>query len=118
MAQNTATLRLSHLSLGVNNLDVSEAFYRDVLCLETRRQGDDVVVRWANFLLILSQRPPTTRAKFHIGFRVDSPQEVDAWAERIRNAGVNIMSGPFGTDNARQLFFIDPDDYELEIYSE
>ena len=116
MSQKTATLRLSHLSLGVNDVAVSERFYRDVLHLDTRRDGDDVVVRWADFLLILTHRPPTTRAKFHIGFRVDTPAEVDAWAARIRESGVNIMSGPFG-NAPRQLFFIDPDDYEIEIYA-
>ena len=115
---DTATLRLAHLSLGVNDIEVSERFYRDVLRLDTKRNGDEVVVRWGDFALILIQRPPTGRAKFQIGFRVDSAQEVDSWAKRIKEAGVNIFSGPSGEGAERRLYFIDPDDYEIEIYSE
>ena len=114
----TATLRLAHLNLGVNDLDVSERFYRDVLRLHTKREEEQVVVRWGDFSLILIQRPPTTRAKFQFGFRVDSPQEVDNWAKRIQEAGVNIFSGPSGEGRERRLYFIDPDDYEIEIYTE
>ena len=115
---DTATLRLAHLSLGVTDIDVSERFYRDVLRLETKRDGDRVVVRWGDFALILIQRPPATRAKFHVGFRVDSPEEVDSWSQRIQDAGVNIFSGPSSDGSSRRLYFIDPDDYEIEIYSE
>lgn len=115
---DTATLRLAHLSLGVNDIDVSERFYRDVLRLETRREGEEVIIRWSGFALILVQRTPTARAKFRLGFRVDSPQEVDEWAKRIRDAGVNIFSGPSGDGSSRRLYFIDPDDYEIQIYSE
>ena len=115
---HTATLRLSHLSLGVNDVAVSEAFYRDVLQLETQRDGEDVVVCRPEFLLTLTHRPPTTRAKFHLGFRVDSPQEVDAWAQRLRDAGVDIVSGPTGDGHSRHIYFIDPDSYDLEIYFE
>jgi len=117
-AKNSAALRLSHLSLGVSDLEVSERFYRDVLGLPTQRSGDEIEVHWPDFLLILSSRPPAARGKFHFGFQVASAADVDIWAERLRAGGVNIMSGPFGEGRERQIYFVDPDNYEIEIYYE
>ena len=113
-----ARLRFTHLSLGVSSLDASERFYRDVLGLHTQRVDDHVEVRWEDFLLIFTLSPPAGRGKFHFGFRVDRPEEVDAWAARVRTAGVEIVTGPTQQDGLRQLYFIDPDDYKIEIYSE
>jgi catechol 2,3-dioxygenase-like lactoylglutathione lyase family enzyme len=112
----TTPLRLSHLSLGVSNIGISERFYGETLGLPTQRVDDHVEVRWDNFLLILTSSPPAGRGKFHFGFRVDSAQEVDDWAARLRERGVDIVVGPSGENGLRQLFCIDPDDYKIEIY--
>ena len=111
-------MRITHLSLGVSDLAASETFYRDVLGLEAKRDGDDVRVEWKDFLLVISERPPADRSKFHFGFRVDNAGEVDAWAQRLRSNNVQILSGPATDGGMRQLFFLDPDQYVLEIYSE
>jgi catechol 2,3-dioxygenase-like lactoylglutathione lyase family enzyme len=111
-------LRISHLSLGVSDIAASEKFYRDVLGLPTQRDGDDVRVQWPEFLLVLTEQPPADRSKFHVGFRVGSDAEVDAWAERLRSNSVQILSGPASDNGTRQLFFLDPDHYVLEIYAE
>jgi catechol 2,3-dioxygenase-like lactoylglutathione lyase family enzyme len=111
-------MRISHLSLGVSDLNASEKFYRDVLGLPTRREGEDVRVHWPDFLLVLTERPPADRSKFHFGFRVNTLAQVDSWAERLRANNVQIISGPAGEDGMRQLFFLDPDQYVLEIYAQ
>lgn len=110
-------MRISHLSLGVADIGASEAFYRDVLGLDTKREGEDVRVAWPDFLFILTERPPADRGKFHFGFRVEDASQVDAWAERLRANGVQIIAGPSGENGSRQLFFLDPDDYVIEIYA-
>lgn len=111
-------MKISHLSLGVTDLNASEAFYRDVLGFSTKRDGDDVRIEWPDFLLVLAEKPPADRSKFHFGFRVAGAAEVDSWAERLRSNRVQIISGPATTDGTRQLFFLDPDQYVLEIYAE
>ena len=116
LAHGSSQLRLGHLSLGVSDLDLSERFYHDVLGLNTTRKDDLIEIRWSDMLLILTHRPPAGRGKFHFGFRVGSAGEVDQWAERIRAAGVEIVSGPMSDGGMRQLFFVDPDNYEIEIY--
>ena len=112
------SMKISHLSLGVTDLNASEAFYRDVLGLPTQRHGEDVRVEWPDFSLLLTERPPADRSKFHFGFRVGSEPEVDAWAERLRSHHAQIIAGPASNDGTRQLFFLDPDQYVIEIYAE
>jgi catechol 2,3-dioxygenase-like lactoylglutathione lyase family enzyme len=110
-------MKLSHLSLGVSNVDESEKFYRDVLNLPALREGHEVFVQWPDFLLILTENPPADRSKFHFGFEVDSGADVDMWATRLRENGVQIISGPATDDGTRQLYFLDPDQYVIEIFS-
>ncbi len=112
------TLKISHLSLGVSDLAASERFYRDVLELPTQRDGEDVSVQWPDFLLLLTEKPPADRSKFHFGFRVGSSAEVDGWADRLRSNSVQIISGPASDNGTRQLFFLDPDQYVVEIYAD
>lgn len=111
-------MKISHLSLGVTDLAASEAFYGKVLGLPCKRHGEDVRVQWPEFLLVLSERPPADRSKFHFGFRVNTAAEVDAWAERLRANNTQIISGPASDNGTRQLFFLDPDQYVIEIYAE
>jgi catechol 2,3-dioxygenase-like lactoylglutathione lyase family enzyme len=114
----TTPLRLTHLSLGVSNVTKSERFYGEILGLPTQRVGDHVEIRWSDFLLILTPSPPAERGKFHFGFRVESAGEVDAWAARLRERGVEYVAGPSGENTLRQLYCIDPDEYKIEIYAE
>ncbi len=116
--QSTATLRLAHLSLGVNDLDAAERFYGELLGLPTQRVEEHIEIRRPDFLLVLCLRPPSDRAKFHFGFRVETFDDVDAWAERLRGGGAEIISGPSSEGALRQLYFLDPDGYEVEIYAE
>ena len=115
----TTPLHISHLSLGVSNIGASERFYGEVLGLPTQRVDDHVEIRWNDdFLLILTASPPAGRGKFHFGFRVQTAEEVDAWAARLRDRGVDIVTGPAGENGLRQMYCIDPDDYKIEIYCE
>jgi catechol 2,3-dioxygenase-like lactoylglutathione lyase family enzyme len=110
-------MKLSHLSLGVSNIDQSERFYRDVLNLPALREGSEVFVQWPDFLLVLSEKPPADRSKFHFGFEVDTSADVDMWAGRLRENNVQIISGPATDGGTRQVFFLDPDSYVIEIFS-
>jgi catechol 2,3-dioxygenase-like lactoylglutathione lyase family enzyme len=110
-------MKLSHLSLGVSNVDESEKFYRDILNLPALREGHEVFVQWPDFLLVLSENPPADRSKFHFGFEVGTSADVDMWAGRLRENGVQVISGPATEGGTRQVFFRDPDDYVIEIFS-
>jgi len=112
------TLRITHLNLGVSDLEETERFYRDALELPVERRGPDLCVRWDGLTVVFTENPPSARGKFHIGFRVESASEVDAWAKRLRGRNVRVIGEPISQDGERRFYFLDPDQYELEIYSE
>ncbi|MGC8485650.1 MAG: VOC family protein [Candidatus Baltobacteraceae bacterium] len=112
----TSAMTLTRLVLGVSDIEISERFYRDVLGLPTQRSADTVTVRWPAFTLELKERPPSDRGKFSFGFEVGAAADVDMWAQRLRAARVDIVSGPATHGNSRSLFCVDPDNYEIEIF--
>ena len=112
------TIRITHLSLGVSDLGETERFYRDVLQLPVERDGDDLSVRWPELEVTFTENPPSARGKFHFGFRVESASEVDTWAKRLREQNVRVLGEPITENGERKFYFLDPDQYELEIYSE
>ena len=112
------TLRITHLSLGVSDLGETERFYRDVLGLPVEQRGEDLCVRWSDLVLVFTSNPPSARGKFHFGFRVSSPQEVDSWAAKLREKNVRVLGAPTPENGERKFYFLDPDQYEIVIYSE
>lgn len=111
------TLKLSYLNLGVSDLAESERFYRDALGLPVERSQDGVVVHWPDLLLEFIETPPSTRGKFHFGFEVERPADVDEWMQRLRSQGVRVIAGPASHNGTYQVFLLDPDQYEIKIYS-
>jgi len=112
------TLRITHLNLGVSDLQQTERFYRDALELPVERSGRDLCVRWDELTLVFTENPPSARGKFHIGFRVDDASQVDEWAQRLRTRNVRVIGEPISHGSDRRFYFLDPDQYELEIYWE
>ena len=108
-------LRPSHLTLGVNNLAVSERFYRDALGFSLRREDGNLRIELPDFAIVLTESPPSRLSKFHFGFRVDTAAEVDAWAARAKAFGART-EWPHDRDGGRTVFINDPDDYVIEIY--
>ncbi|HET7814467.1 MAG TPA: VOC family protein [Candidatus Baltobacteraceae bacterium] len=108
--------RVSRLTLGVSNLEESEAFYGRVLGLSIEHRDDDLIVQWPDFVLTLRHNPPAGRGKFHFGFQVENRAEVDAWAQKLRENG-QVVSGPADLDGNYQLFVLDPDAYEIAIFA-
>jgi len=117
MDVTTKALRPTHLSLGVSDLPISERFYREVLGLPVRLHDGEAFIEFPDFLMVLTPSPPAGRGKFHFGFKVDTPQEVDAWAERAKTLGAHIVR-PCDRNGGRVVYINDPDEYVIEIYSE
>ena len=112
---------IDHVSLPVDDLERSTAFYRNVLGLrEDVREEGFALFRCGTDLLALMERHPggPQAVHLHFGFRVDSPREVDRWAERLLDHGVHITQGPEDRDDGRAVYFLDPDGFELEIFYE
>jgi lactoylglutathione lyase len=120
--------RLGYVILFVADLERSVAFYRDVLGLPFRLQGDGYVefaTQGAKFGLydrnrleeLTGQGPePPDRPGGEVVLLVE---DVDAEAARLRAAGAAILSGP--VDRAwghRTVHVLDPDGFVVELAEE
>lgn len=124
---------LTHVEIGVSDLDRSTRFYRDVLGLhpgEPRR--DDAGHRrcllsgshaTGGGLELVEVGGAATASDWdrddqqcglrHVGLKV---ADVDAWIERLTAAGVELAAGPFDAfGGVRICFFFDPDGTYLEF---
>lgn len=110
-------LKVSYLNLGVSDLAESERFYGDALGLPVERVDQGLCVRWSDLVLEFTENPPSARGKFHFGFQVENASDVDEWANRLREKGVRIIAGPASQDGTYQVFLLDPDQYEIKIYT-
>ena len=122
--------RVGYVILFVADLGRSIAFYRDVIGLEFKLQGDgyaEFVTEGTKFALfersklseLIGREPdpdPPSEPRAEVVFVVD---DVDAEADRLRAAGAEIMHGP--TDRPwghRTVHVADPDGHVVEFAQE
>ncbi|GAC1307602.1 MAG: hypothetical protein NVS2B3_02460 [Vulcanimicrobiaceae bacterium] len=110
-------LLLAHLNLDVADLERSVAFYGQALELPVTRSNGTARVVWESFLLVLASGTPNASADFHFGFRVDSSEAVDAWAQRLRERGIALASEPARRGAVYVFRVADPDAYVIEIFA-
>ncbi|ETB01732.1 ring-cleavage extradiol dioxygenase [Mycobacterium avium 10-5560] len=118
-----AMRRVDYVIQYVESLERSVTFYRDVIGLEVRIEGDGYVefempnTKFSLFerskLFELIGREGGTAPCGEIGFLVD---DVDEEATRLRGLGVEILSGPVDRPwRERTLHIADPDGNVIEF---
>ena len=107
------------VAIPVKELERAEAFYLDVLGLESGLRQEER--RW-HFLraggqggMLVLQEQGTECSPLHFAFTT-TDAEINGAAERLRAAGVEV-SGPVTHDwmPARSIYFSDPDGHDLEL---
>lgn len=118
---------VNHFALTVTDLDVSQHFYTEVLGFLALLDVGHARICLHNpsgFTIALVQQPDGTGAAFterntgldHIGLAAGDRDELVAWQERLRAAGVPftpIQDLPLG----HHLNFRDPDGIALELHA-
>jgi catechol 2,3-dioxygenase-like lactoylglutathione lyase family enzyme len=125
-----APIGLRHLALNVTDVAAAEAFYVGVLgfTVEWRPDPDNLYLRLGADNLALHRfvaRDPADQGAFdarrgqrlgHLGVVVRLPEDVDAWADHARAAGVPLSAEPrTHRDGARSFYCRDPDGNEVQI---
>jgi catechol 2,3-dioxygenase-like lactoylglutathione lyase family enzyme len=107
-------ISLRHVALNVVDLEAAERFYVELLGMqvEWRPDADNVYLTSGTDNLALHRRPAVVAldsALDHIGFVVGAFDDVDAWADTLRQAGLALAQEPrTHRDGARSLYVRDP----------
>lgn len=108
MEREPEIAKLGHVALTTPDLDKSLWFWRDLIGLEeVERDGDTIFLRgWGEFEHhSLSLRPGDTATVDHVAWRTKRPEDVDAFAERIRSQGTAIQKVDKGEERGQGRAF-------------
>jgi catechol 2,3-dioxygenase-like lactoylglutathione lyase family enzyme len=114
---------LRHVALNVRDVRKSLEFYSSVLGmkLEWMPDEDNAYLTSGSDNLALHKLPGGTEPSgaqtlHHIGFVVRKPENVDAWADRVRDHGIVLAAEPkTHRDGARSFYFHDPDGLLIQL---
>ena len=116
-------LGIRHVALNVRDVQESLRFYSDILGmkLEWMPDPDNAYLTSGQDNLALHKLPAgiqlgKNQLVHHIGVVVRRPEDVDKWAERLRNHGVTLAQEPkTHRDGARSFYFHDPDGLLIQL---
>jgi catechol 2,3-dioxygenase len=114
-------LRLSHVEIKVPDLELATAYYTEVMGLvETAREPERVYLKcWdehQHHSLVLAYAPNYGLA--HMGWKVESPEDLDFYAARLEDAGIAVkrLQGPeVGVGGGSVIRFETPSGHQMEL---
>jgi len=113
--------KLGHVALVTPSLEDSVWFFRDVIGLrEVEREGDTVFLRglrdWEHHTLSLTEGDRA--ALDHVGWRTRSAEDVDAFADRLTEEGIDVTRLEPGeeTGQGKAVRFRIPAGHQFELY--
>ncbi len=118
---------INHITIRVNRIERSEEFYGKILGFElVRKMGQSMAVYKIgeeDTLVIVEAETsydPNSRdfRVDHIGFYLESLEQVDEMAAYLRENEVTILSGPANRKKGRFVFASDPDGNLIEFFCE
>jgi len=113
---------LRHAALKVRAFDACLEFYTELMGMEVEWQPDEdsafLTSGNDNLALHRSSEPASEEGQRldHLGFVIEAMDDVDAWHEYLRDAGVPILEPPrTHRDGARSFFCEDPDGTTVQV---
>lgn len=117
-------MQLNHLNLCVNDLTEARTFFQnhfDFQCLEQRKDAVAVMSDGHGFTLVLSnprtfgnELPPYPEG-FHVGFLVQTGEQVDQTYHRLAAAGVQLPHQPRNIRGSYGFYFTALNDLLFEV---
>ena len=117
-----AVLGLRHLALNVTDPQASKRFYADCFGMRVvwEPDADNVYLSSGPDNLALHRRAAASAGALdHLGFVVDSRDEVDRLRVRFAELGVQIAAEPRDhRDGSRSFYCLDPDGVRIQVLYE
>ena len=117
-----ATAGMRHVALFVKEFAACEHFYVTLLGMqvEWRPDADNLYLTNGNDNLALHRAPDTVEPGFqrldHIGFIIESPEQVQAWYDFLLAQGVEMKTQPRRhRDGATSFYCYDPDGTTVQM---
>jgi lactoylglutathione lyase len=117
-------LRIEHVALWTADLERARAFYVTHLGARAGERYENPARAFSSYFLEfdggarieLMQMPGATGSFAHLALALGSEGDVDATTERLRNAGVEVVSEPRRTgDGYYESVVLDPDGNCIEL---
>ena len=118
------TFGLTHVAVAVRDIDRASRFYQSVFgAIEVYRQDGFVQLQTPGTRdVLVFETNPKLAGKAggvaHFGFRLQDPNDIDAAAHAVVDAGGAIKEQGEFVPGEPYLFATDPDGYEIEIWFE
>lgn len=112
---------LRHVAFRCKDLAAMERFYVELLGyrVEWRPDPDNVYLTSGEDSLALHAEPSLAGAETHldhIGVLLDTPQEVDSWAEHLHAGGAKVATMPrTHRDGCRSFYAADPEGNKIQF---
>jgi catechol 2,3-dioxygenase-like lactoylglutathione lyase family enzyme len=122
--KKTMTFGLTHLAIGVKDLDRTLSFYRKVFDVDVMYHQPDflqVTTPGTNDIIVFEKKKSSfgeTGGIAHFGFRLRNAKDISKMEARILQAGGRIIDKGEFCPGEPYIFFKDPDGYEVEVWYE
>jgi lactoylglutathione lyase len=128
-AQETSMFTFNHISLSVNNVDISTQFYKNVFNLEEITNRTEIEgIRWFSLgegkelhLISVLKEPVTTNKAVHFALTTSN---FDDFVKTLEANTIAYSDWPgtinkinLRTDGIKQIYLQDPDGYWIEVNS-
>jgi catechol 2,3-dioxygenase-like lactoylglutathione lyase family enzyme len=111
---------IGQLALRSTDPDRVAEFYESAFGFRRRAaDGTGVDLELGGFELSFRRGDTAVRDGIQIGFRVDTPAEVDAWAQELGHRGFALVAPPSGDrwEGQRSFRLADPDGRQVAVFS-
>jgi len=125
MTTKAKTYGLTHLAIGVQDLNRTLKFYQEVFDMTVMYREEDMIqltTPGANDIIVFEKKISNSIGNSggigHFGFRLRNPNDIEEFNNRIISAGGKVIEKGEFLPGSPYIFFKDPDNYTVEIWFE